>query len=325
MLPELNYNQNVFIEITNLNHGGQGWELGICLWSPVFDKGGAEAWKIMSKINQGDIIIHLVSINNEYHWYGVSVVNSGLIQTSNSPPSASNWSNMLPYQRINLKNHNKINFPIAISVFFDKYEQQLKKILADFNHGQFYVNYGTDEQLRVSQRYIAKCPGPLYLLFTQFSNTFNFHPIFGLNENFPTLNEPQNPDYNPPNRILTTISRIIRDTELSKLIKIENNWRCQICGKNILLPTKNYYAEGHHLMPLGGEHKGLDIRPNIIVLCPTHHTEFDYGCIAINSTNNLIEHIDTCNPFHNKEIAYYRKDLGTEHLLYHYQKRFNQI
>ena len=60
MLPKLSADQNVFIEITNLEHGGMGWELGSCLWSPVNDKGGSRAWQLMGNAKIGDIIIHLV-------------------------------------------------------------------------------------------------------------------------------------------------------------------------------------------------------------------------------------------------------------------------
>ncbi|HEU5292193.1 MAG TPA: HNH endonuclease [Cyclobacteriaceae bacterium] len=160
-------------------------------------------------------------------------------------------------------------------------------------------------------------------MFSDWSDTFRFNPVFGSQEIIPTLNEPQNPDYNPPGRVDTIVSRIIRDTELSRNIKKENNWMCQICGSNILLPNTGYYSEGHHLQPLGGEHQGPDVRENIIILCPTHHTEFDYGSIAINPSNNLIEHIDDKNPFHNQPLAYRRKDLGNEYLSYHYKVRFN--
>jgi len=44
MLPEEKYNQNIYVEITHPEHGGAGWELGICLWSPVYDKGHNKAW-----------------------------------------------------------------------------------------------------------------------------------------------------------------------------------------------------------------------------------------------------------------------------------------
>lgn len=79
------------------------------------------------------------------------------------------------------------------------------------------------------------------------------------------------------------------------------------------------------MRPLGGEHQGPDVRGNIIILCPTHHTEFDYGSIAINPENNIIEHIDVNNQYNNSPIAYNRNDLDIQYLRYHYQIRFRRL
>lgn len=324
MIPDLNYNQNAFIEITNLQHGGRGWELGTCLWSPAKDKGGNRAWQLMETINPDDIIIHLVYVNASYHFYGISSTLSKLIETENEPDDATHWANMKPYQRINLRNFNRLEEPKGISDFFKLFDSELRQVLKNIDYGQFYTEYGVNKELRMAQRYVAKCPADLYRLFDNYSNIIGFNPILGISNNIPTSNEPQNPDYNQPGRISTIVSRIIRDTKLSRTIKKENNWNCQVCGKSILLPNDHYYSEGHHLKPLGGEHSGPDIRENIIVLCPTHHAEFDYGSIAINPKTHIIEHIDTKNEFHDKKIAYEREDLGNEFLVYHYDTQFRK-
>ena len=135
----------------------------------------------------------------------------------------------------------------------------------------------------------------------------------------PTSNEPIPFDISPPGRVETYISRYIRDTQLVKEIKNENNYSCQVCGETILLPNGNNYAEGHHLQPLGGVHKGPDIRENIIILCPNHHSEFDYLSIAINHNTLIIEHIDPNNKYHDKPLAYFRNDIARKFLEYHYR------
>lgn len=127
MLPILNNNQNIFIEITNLEHGGQGWELGSCLWSPVNNRGGGQTWALMNEIVTGDVIIHLVKINNSYHWYGISITNSGLIQTQNEPPIGGDWTNMSPYQRVNLTNFVGLTPPSPIRQFLIEYDVQLRE------------------------------------------------------------------------------------------------------------------------------------------------------------------------------------------------------
>jgi predicted restriction endonuclease len=41
------------------------------------------------------------------------------------------------------------------------------------------------------------------------------------------------------------------------------------------------YAEAHHIKPLGRPHNGLDVAENIIVLCPNHHVQLDYGALKL--------------------------------------------
>lgn len=83
-----------------------------------------------------------------------------------------------------------------------------------------------------------------------------------------------------PGRAEIKVTRVIRDTKISKRLKLIYNNRCQVCHHSLKLGD-TYYSEGHHLRPLGGQHKGPDIAGNMIIVCPNHHVEFDYGAIAI--------------------------------------------
>ncbi|HHT9146742.1 MAG: HNH endonuclease [Candidatus Brocadiaceae bacterium] len=93
----------------------------------------------------------------------------------------------------------------------------------------------------------------------------------------PEANDLQSPE----DRVPTTIYRILRDTELSRRIKYEHGYKCQVCNHTIQLPDGSYYAEAHHIKPLGIPHNGPDISGNILCLCPNHHAELDYGVAAI--------------------------------------------
>lgn len=118
----------------------------------------------------------------------------------------------------------------------------------------------------------------------------------------PEANDLQSPE----DRVPTTIYRILRDTELSRRIKYEHGYKCQICNHTIQLPDGSYYAEVHHIKPLGIPHNGPDISGNILCLCPNHHAELDYGVTAISlSTLHLIagHAIDTKYvEYHNSRI-----------------------
>jgi predicted restriction endonuclease len=83
-------------------------------------------------------------------------------------------------------------------------------------------------------------------------------------------------DLSQPNRVDTKISRILRDTQLSRSIKQKHKFCCQLCGETILLANGERYAEAHHIRPLGSPHDGPDIEGNIICVCPNHHVELDY-------------------------------------------------
>ena len=79
-----------------------------------------------------------------------------------------------------------------------------------------------------------------------------------------------------PARVKQTVHRIVRDTAMSRKIKRQYEFRCQVCGERLEIEPGKFYAEAHHLQPLGGEHKGSDVPENILCLCPNHHALFDY-------------------------------------------------
>jgi hypothetical protein len=93
--------------------------------------------------------------------------------------------------------------------------------------------------------------------------------------------EEQTPDLRRPKRTTSEVSRIVRNTSLVKQLKKEYEYRCQVCGKQRQRGPDDPYAEGHHLHPLGDDPPGPDSEENIIILCPNHHADFDYGMIQV--------------------------------------------
>lgn len=80
-------------------------------------------------------------------------------------------------------------------------------------------------------------------------------------------------------RALRTIR--LRSTFLAAEIKRRYEHICQVCRIPLVLAEGRYYAEGHHLKPLGAPHNGPDIVGNVIVLCPNHHVLFDRAVLSI--------------------------------------------
>lgn len=58
-------------------------------------------------------------------------------------------------------------------------------------------------------------------------------------------------------------------------IKRERNFECQICGTKILKSNGSYYIEAAHIQ--AKKDKGNENKENILILCPNHHKEFDFG------------------------------------------------
>lgn len=85
-----------------------------------------------------------------------------------------------------------------------------------------------------------------------------------------------------PDRIKKIVSQTIRsDTQLIKELKKYHNFSCQFSGCNIRIPKQDggYYIEVAHIEPVSKG--GQSVLGNLLVLCPNHHKEFDYGDLKI--------------------------------------------
>lgn len=92
---------------------------------------------------------------------------------------------------------------------------------------------------------------------------------------------PPHVDVELPGRIDVVVSRIIRDSEIIRDLKLLHRDRCQICGLAITLRDGRTYSEAHHIQALGGEYRGPDVAANILILCPNHHVMCDYGTLQL--------------------------------------------
>ena len=93
-------------------------------------------------------------------------------------------------------------------------------------------------------------------------------------------------DDGAPNKKDEVVTRFIRDTKkVTKLKELYQN-KCQICDYAIQISPESRYSEVHHIHPL--KDGGDDDFDNMLVLCPTHHVEFDYKIIGINGDKKTI-------------------------------------
>lgn len=88
-------------------------------------------------------------------------------------------------------------------------------------------------------------------------------------------------------RYEATVSRLIRDTAVTRQVKSLYRHRCQVCDVQLQAPM-GVYAEAAHIMPLGAPHHGPDVLANVLCLCPNHHVLFDLGSFAVADDFTLV-------------------------------------
>jgi len=116
-----------------------------------------------------------------------------------------------------------------------------------------------------------------------------------------------------PERVLQTVSRIVRDTAVSSEVKLMYDHECQLCGKTIELCGRNY-SEAHHIRPLGSKHGGHDTKDNVLCVCPNCHVLLDFAAIPLSlSSLRAIKHtirpanVDYHNALHKASLSNFRK------------------
>lgn len=73
-----------------------------------------------------------------------------------------------------------------------------------------------------------------------------------------------------------------RDNKTIAQLKFIRGFKCQICNTGILTKKKTLYVEAAHIK--AKRHSGSETLDNILILCPNHHKEFDFG------EKRIIEH-----------------------------------
>lgn len=66
-----------------------------------------------------------------------------------------------------------------------------------------------------------------------------------------------------------------RDNKTIAQLKILRGFKCQICGTQIKKKNGGFYIEAAHI--ISKKDNGRETPRNILILCPNHHKEFDYG------------------------------------------------
>jgi hypothetical protein len=92
-----------------------------------------------------------------------------------------------------------------------------------------------------------------------------------------------------PDVVRSIVERTIRrDTELVRTLKRLCDFRCQFpsCGVRIPKRAGGFYVEVAHVMAVNKG--GRSVLGNLLLLCPNHHKEFDYGNLKVTEQTPLL-------------------------------------
>ncbi len=89
------------------------------------------------------------------------------------------------------------------------------------------------------------------------------------------INELKNLKPTDPEEVIINSKSFKRDNRTVVQIKILRDFKCQICSTTIKKKDGTFYIEAAHIEPK--HRKGRETTDNILLLCPNHHKEFDYG------------------------------------------------
>ncbi|MDX6609704.1 MAG: hypothetical protein QOF85_1629 [Solirubrobacterales bacterium] len=85
-----------------------------------------------------------------------------------------------------------------------------------------------------------------------------------------------------PPRVRTALARlIVRNHRIVVNLKRLYEGRCQCCKFTFTQANGKTYSEVAHLRAIAGREANLDVKDNLVVLCPNHHKMLDYGAIEI--------------------------------------------
>ncbi len=97
--------------------------------------------------------------------------------------------------------------------------------------------------------------------------------------------------YVSPERVASIVSRTVRkDSKIVNALKVLCEFKCQYPGCTARIPTRSgsFYVEVAHVRPVSKG--GQSVIGNLLVLCPNHHKEFDFGNLEIvKQTETLIQ------------------------------------
>lgn len=270
---------NHWAEITGLehDHGGVGWGLGVCLWSPTKNSVGRKTYEEMSQPSPGDIVFHLVrgvekTRPKERFLLGVSKVKSKCETRLAPPPKPGDWADRDSYYRIDLEDYSPLQVPVSLA----QIEEALSELILEDLEGapKFYpyMKYKSDARgFRGRQgAYLAKLTPGLAEAFADFLGA-----VQSSGHRAAASKRMIAQSFAEGEAIIREVRYFRRNPNLRQDAIDKYGLTCAACEKS-MTDLYGEAAEGlidiHHLKPLSMGKRGRqttleDVRP----LCPNCH------------------------------------------------------
>lgn len=273
MIPE-SYRSlsRVWVEVsTDIDHGGEGWDYGTCLWSPVTNSAGAKRYQIMEQVQPGDTVLHIRGEpGSETGLRGYSTVLSEAQITNSEPPSAGPWKDRNEYYRIDLHEYQSINPILSLQVLLNQYSDLIRDEIVE-DKPKFYPITTHGDRLRTVQGiYLAECTARLYRVLLEALG------VEAVSSELTDLS-PENlhKGYEEGRRLLRETSSFVRNPQLVRLAKERANGICELCGlnsKTLDSELGHRILECHHLDPLGDrDQASTTTLDRVTVVCANCH------------------------------------------------------
>lgn len=157
--------RRVWVEITSElhEHGGKGWELGTCLWSPTKTRNGQDRYALMREPKPEDLVLHFAERRSRRRdLVGWSLVSQPPRVVLNEPPLPGSWQGRREYYRVDLKGFIRVGSPVSIEELIATRGKDLRAEIDD-EHPQNhpFTRYGDGVRLAAGL-YLRQCSRRLF-------------------------------------------------------------------------------------------------------------------------------------------------------------------
>lgn len=148
------------------DHGGPGWEVGTCIWSPTTDCIGRKysGYEILLLPRQGDAVVHFY----DRKILGASRIAAECKIVSEPPPKPGPWEGRRSYYRIDLEEFRLFPSPVSVRTFRETHADRIREDIETAHPQMYPFCIVSTDKIAVSQgRILTKCTPELLRLILE--------------------------------------------------------------------------------------------------------------------------------------------------------------